>query len=139
MTNKKLLEKLKEDMEMRGFSHHTKDSYLRRAKEIVEYFGKPMKQVTTKELREFLIKYLKEERKINERSVNYYNSVINSALRKVTRGKGSFPSENSVYKVLYLRLKELKEKWNKPIQNWKTIQPQLIELFGERYTKYLEL
>ena len=76
MTNKKLLEKLKEDMEMRGFSHHTKDSYYRKAKEIVEYFGKPMKQVTTKEIREFLMKYLREEKKISERSVNYYNSVI---------------------------------------------------------------
>ena len=76
MTNKKLLEKLKEDMEMRGFSHHTKDSYYRKAKEITEYFGKPMKQVTTKELREFLMKYLREERKVSERSVNYYNSVI---------------------------------------------------------------
>lgn len=76
MTNKKLLEKLKEDMEMRGFSHHTKDSYYRKAKEITEYFEKPMKQVTTKELREFLMKYLREERKISERSVNYYNSVI---------------------------------------------------------------
>ena len=29
MTKKQLIEKLKEDMEMRGFSHHTKDSYLR--------------------------------------------------------------------------------------------------------------
>ena len=76
MTNKKLLEKLKEDMEMRGFSSHTKDSYYRKAKEITEYFGKPMKQVTTKELREFLMKYLREERKVSERSVNYYNSVI---------------------------------------------------------------
>ena len=76
MTNKKLIEKLQEDMEMRGFSHHTKDSYLRKAKEIVEYFGKPMKQVTTKELREFLMKYLREEKKLEERSVNYYNSVI---------------------------------------------------------------
>lgn len=28
MTNKNLLEKLKEDMEMRGFSHYTKDSYV---------------------------------------------------------------------------------------------------------------
>lgn len=64
---------------------------------------------------------------------------VNSALRKVTRGKGAFPSENSVYKVLYLRIKELSEKWNKPIQNWKTIQSQIIELFGDRYTKYLEV
>ena len=58
---------------------------------------------------------------------------VNSALRKVTRGKGAFPNENSVYKVLYLRIKELGEKWKKPIQNWKTIQSQLIELFGDRY------
>ena len=64
---------------------------------------------------------------------------VNSALRKVTRGKGAFPSEASVFKVLYLRIKELTEKWNKPIQNWKTIQAQLIELFGDRYTKYLNL
>ena len=63
---------------------------------------------------------------------------VNSALRKVTRGKGSFPNEGSVYKVLYLRIKELKEKWVKPIRNFKTIQLQLIEIFGERYTKYLE-
>ena len=57
---------------------------------------------------------------------------VNSALRKVTRGKGAFPNENSVYKVLYLRIKELSEKWNKPIQNLKVIQSQLIELFGDR-------
>ena len=76
MTNKKLLEKLKEDMEMRGFSHYTKESYYRKAKEIIEYFGKSMRQVTTKELREYLMKYLREEKKISERSVNYYNSVI---------------------------------------------------------------
>ena len=64
---------------------------------------------------------------------------VNSALRKVTRGKGAFPSEASVFKVMYLRLRELKEKWKKPIPNWKTIRPQLIELFGERYTKYIEV
>ena len=64
---------------------------------------------------------------------------VNSALRKVTRGKGSFPSEESVYKVLFLRINELKEKWVKPIHNFKTIQLQLIELFGDRYTKYLSI
>ena len=29
---------------------------------------------------------------------------VNSALRKVTRGKGAFPSESSVFKVLYLKI-----------------------------------
>ena len=42
---------------------------------------------------------------------------VNSALRKVTRGKGSFPNESSLYKILFLRIKELSEKWKKPIQN----------------------
>ena len=64
---------------------------------------------------------------------------VNSALRKVTRGKGAFPNESSVYKILYLRIKELSEKWKKPIQNWKIIQSQLINLFGDRYTQYLDL
>ena len=64
---------------------------------------------------------------------------VNSALRKVTRGKGAFPSESSVFKVLFLRIKELTEKWKKPISNWKTIQAQLMELFGDRYTKYLNV
>ena len=64
---------------------------------------------------------------------------VNFALRKVTRGKGAFPNESSVFKVLFLRIKELSDKWNKPIQNWKTIQTQLTELFGDRYTKYLKL
>lgn len=34
MTNKKLLEKLKEDMEMRGFSHYTKDQTIKQKKNI---------------------------------------------------------------------------------------------------------
>ena len=64
---------------------------------------------------------------------------VNSALRKVTRGKGSFPNENALFKVLYLRIRELSEKWRKPIQNWNSIQKQLIILFGKRYTKHLAL
>lgn len=64
---------------------------------------------------------------------------VNSALRKVTNGKGAFPSEESVYKVLFLRIKDLKEKWNKPIRNWNIIQLQLIDIFGDRYTQYVEL
>lgn len=64
---------------------------------------------------------------------------VNSALRKVTNGKGAFVSEETVYKVLYLRIKDLKEKWTNPIPNWNKIQAQLIEMFGTRYTQYLSL
>ena len=76
MTNQELLQKMKEDMEMRGFSHWTKESYELKAKDVIRYFKKPMEEVTIEELRKILLKYLKEERKLSERSVNYYNSVI---------------------------------------------------------------
>ena len=42
----------------------------------MKYFKKPLEEVRIEELREFLLKYLKEEKKLSERSVNYYNSVI---------------------------------------------------------------
>lgn len=64
---------------------------------------------------------------------------VNSALRKVTRGKGAFTSNESVYKVLYLRISELEEKWSKPIKGWKIMQEQLIELHGDRYLRHIEL
>lgn len=35
-----------------------------------------MEEVNTKELRNFLLKYLKEKRKLSTKSINYYNSII---------------------------------------------------------------
>lgn len=64
---------------------------------------------------------------------------LNSCLRKVTRGKGSFISIEALLKVLYLRIRDLEQSWSKGTRNWNNVQNQLIELFGDRYTKYLEL
>lgn len=64
-------------MKMRNFSHYTYDSYLGKTKDIIRYFcDKNLEEVTTEELRIFLLKYLKEERKLGDRRINYYNSVI---------------------------------------------------------------
>ena len=41
--------------------------------------------------------------------------------------------------TLISAVNEETEKWNKPILKWKIIQAQLTELFGEKYTKYLEI
>ena len=64
MTNKKLLEKLKEDMEMRRFSDYTKYSYLHKTKNMIKYFKKPLEEVKIEELRNYLLKYLKDEKKL---------------------------------------------------------------------------
>ena len=50
---------------------------------------------------------------------------INSSLRKVTK-KGSFPSEQALIKLLYLRITELYKKWNgRPVPNWAMVRNQL--------------
>lgn len=107
MTNKQLLNKMKNDMKMRNFSHYTYDSYLGKTKDIMKYFGeKKLEDVTTEELRIFLLKYLKEERKLGDRSINYYNSVLRFiyevTLDKVLNKK-QLPMrkrKKTVYKVL---------------------------------------
>ena len=66
MSNEEIIKKMKEDMEMRGFSHHTKDSYLRKTKDVMKYFKKPIEEVTIEELRNFLLIYLKEEKNLSE-------------------------------------------------------------------------
>ena len=107
MTNEQVIKKMKEDMRMRNFAKYTYDSYLGKTKDIMKYFGeKRLEEVTTEELREFLLKYLKEERKLADRSINYYNSIIRFiyevTLDKVLNKK-QLPmrkQKKEVYKVL---------------------------------------
>lgn len=63
---------------------------------------------------------------------------LNSGLRKVTRGKGSFINENALMKVLYLRVKDLQKKWSKGIANWSHVKEELISLFEDRFIKYID-
>lgn len=63
---------------------------------------------------------------------------LNSCLRKVTRGKGSFISKEALLKVLYLRIKDLQNSWSKGTKNWGNIEYQLVQLFGDRVFRYYE-
>lgn len=63
---------------------------------------------------------------------------VNSSFRKVTK-KGSFPGEDAVHKVLYLRITELYKKWNgRPISNWALVRNQLAmnDTIQARILKY---
>ena len=63
---------------------------------------------------------------------------VNSSFRKVTK-KGSFSSETAVFKVFYLRVKELQQKWQgHPIRNWPLVMNQLLidERMGAMIQKY---
>lgn len=63
---------------------------------------------------------------------------IHSSFRKVTK-KGAFPNENSLLKLLYLRIIELERKWcDRPISNWAIVRNQLDmdDRIKERIRKY---
>jgi putative transposase len=54
-------------------------------------------------------------------------------LRKVTKNKGSFPTEQAVRKLLYLATMDITKKWTAPIQNWPLILNQLAIRFEDRW------
>jgi len=45
---------------------------------------------------------------------------LNAQLRKVTKKRGAFPTDDSVRKVLYLAITRAARRWTLPIQDWST-------------------
>jgi len=44
---------------------------------------------------------------------------LNYSLRKIIKGRGVFPSDESIIKLLYLGLQNVAKKWTMPIRDWK--------------------
>lgn len=57
---------------------------------------------------------------------------LNRQLRKALKPKGHFPTDESVYKVLYLALLHAQKKWTMPIQKWDWALEQLNIHFDGR-------
>jgi len=43
---------------------------------------------------------------------------LNMTLRKIIKNRALFPSDEAVFKLLYLSLRNISKKWTMPIQNW---------------------
>ena len=107
--------------------------------EALEEFGKkwnnkyPMIQVSWErnwnDLTEFF-NYPKDVR----RTIYTTNAIesLNFSLRKVTRNKSSFPDDNSIYKVMYLAIKNASARWTMPIKDWGLAVNQFAILFDGR-------
>ena len=93
MTNQEILEKLREDMELRNFSVYTKGNYESIAKIVMKHFSKPLEQVTTGELRNYLIGTTKEEGK-SIRTANYHNNLKILKNKELTPKTG--PNESAL-------------------------------------------
>jgi len=57
---------------------------------------------------------------------------FNRQLRKVTKSKTVFPSDDSLLKMLYLATMDITRKWTGRRQDWGLIHSQLLIYFGDR-------
>ena len=54
-------------------------------------------------------------------------------LRKFTKTKTNFPTDDSLRKSIYLSVQEISKKWNQPIRNWGIIIGQFMMFYEERF------
>lgn len=57
---------------------------------------------------------------------------FNRQLRKVTKAKSVFPTDDSLFKMLYLAMMDITRKWTGRRQNWSMIHAQLAVYFEDR-------
>lgn len=61
----------------------------------------------------------------------------NRLLRKVTKSKSIFPSDDSLHKSLYLATMDISEKWTQKIRGWNIILAHLSIYFDDRISSAL--
>ena len=57
---------------------------------------------------------------------------LNSVIRRVIKKRNVFPTDDSVFKVIWLAIKDASKKWSMPIQNWKQAMNRFMIDFGDR-------
>ena len=57
---------------------------------------------------------------------------VNMSLRKITKNRGAFPSDEALLKLFYLAFNNIAKKWTMPVQNWKPVLNRFTIQFGER-------
>jgi len=61
---------------------------------------------------------------------------LNYSFRKITKTRGSFPTDEAATKLLYLAIKKVSKKWTMPIREWGIAINQLAIIFGDRVPIY---
>ena len=60
---------------------------------------------------------------------------VNMSLRKITKNRGSFPSDEALLKLFYLALNNISKKWTMPIRDWKAALNRFTIQFEDRMPK----
>ncbi len=119
-----------------------------------EIYNAPTKQAAEQALKDFAIKWegkysyaIKSwqnnwdeltvffEFPIEIRKIIYTTNLIenlNGKIRKYTKNKLSFPTDEAVMKSVYLAMNEATKKWTMPVRNWGIILNQFLIIFDQR-------
>jgi len=62
---------------------------------------------------------------------------LNSVIRKATKRRKLFPTDNSAKKVIYLAVQAASKKWTMPIRNWKLAMNRFMIEFEDRLAEYI--
>ena len=57
---------------------------------------------------------------------------LNMTLRKVSKNRSLFPSDEAVFKLMYLALRNISKRWTMPLPNWSAALNQFAILFDGR-------
>lgn len=69
------------------------------------------------------------------RTLIYTTNAVESVhrqLRKVTKSKAVFPTDESLVKMLFLAIRDVSKKWTMPLREWKTIISYLSIAYSDR-------
>jgi transposase-like protein len=75
------------------------------------------------------------------RKVIYTTNIVEGfhrQVRKVTKTKGAFTSDNALLKLVYLVVSRISEKWTMPLHGWNLTLSQLYIMFEERLKPHLQ-
>lgn len=62
---------------------------------------------------------------------------LNSVIRKATKKRKIFPTDDSAMKVVYLAIQEASKKWIMPIRNWKSALNRFMIMFENRLADFV--
>ncbi len=71
------------------------------------------------------------------RKIIYTTNVVEGyhrMVRKFTKSKSIFPTDDSIRKVIYMSVKEISKKWTKLVRDWGLAYAQFMVYFEDRFT-----
>ena len=91
---------------------------------IIKSWDKNWAELTT------FFEYPQEIRKIiyTTNAVESYHRMV----RKFTKSKSIFPTDDSIRKVIYMSVKEISKKWTMPVRDWGLAYSQFAIFFEDR-------